>query len=496
MYYKIDILDRQPFVDQLIEIVELLSENKRGCTFTIDGRWGSGKSFVLNMFEKQLSLFQDPAAAGDKYIIFHYNCWQYDFYEEPAIAIVAAIKSQIDEYKSIIPSFPAPVQAAFEMAKDFGKELLGSYIKTKTGFDLIKKLDELREHSEKITTEKYAESEYDKYFKFKEALDATKNELRNLSSDKPIILVVDELDRCLPEYTIKVLERLHHLFDEASNTIVILATDRTQLERTVHQIFCTNNQSDDKDVVKEYLKKFIDFSISLDKGTVTNSFWNRHVDILEHFDIASDKASDIFQKIPLMLFQNIDPRTQERILNRMLTLHQLSFGTNNCTGILYFELLHQTMRYFHRSSGYSWLVRINHKEDSAVQRDLGTDLYNYIKDLESQSYSNTSRIISDGTGTKEYHIMYDSPIAYAARKVHADRRSLCMRSGEIVHAFRLRLCMAAGAVVHDRHAAFLLDYRILLSYCPTLSHRVTFNLDCMRVIDNPVTDCIGHGRVI
>ena len=27
---KIDILDRQPFVDQLIEIVELLSENKRG----------------------------------------------------------------------------------------------------------------------------------------------------------------------------------------------------------------------------------------------------------------------------------------------------------------------------------------------------------------------------------------------------------------------------------------------------------------------------------
>ena len=86
--------------------------------------------------------------------------------------------------------------------------------------------------------------------------------------------------------------------------------------------------------------------------------------------------------------------------------------------------------------------------------------------------------------------------AYAARKVHADHRSLCMRSGEIVHAFRLRLCMAAGAVVHDRHAAFLLDYRILLSYCPTLSHRVTFNLDCMRVIDNPVTDCIGHGRVI
>ena len=51
---KIDILDRQPFVDRLIEIVRLIADNGRGCTFTIDGRWGCGKSFVLDMFEKQI----------------------------------------------------------------------------------------------------------------------------------------------------------------------------------------------------------------------------------------------------------------------------------------------------------------------------------------------------------------------------------------------------------------------------------------------------------
>ena len=413
MEKKIDILDRQPFVDQLIEIVELLAKSKRGCTFTIDGRWGSGKSFVLDMFERQLSLFQDPNAAGDKYIIFHYNCWQYDFYEEPAIAIVSAIKSQIEEYNNIIPSLPKPVRAAFEMAKDFGKELLGSYIKTKTGYDIVKKIDELQAYSEDLDTEKYAENEYDKYFKFKEALDATKEELSKLSSDKPIILVVDELDRCLPEYTVKVLERLHHLFDEDSNAIVILATDRTQLERTVQHIFCTNNPIENKDVVKAYLKKFIDFSITLDRGTVTNSFWERHADILRCFDVTNDQNSDIFKNMPLKLFKNIDPRTQERIMNRMLTLHQLSFGEHNCTAVLYFELLHQVLRYYRSSGNYSWLVRINHKQDTTVQKDLGADLYNYIKKLELQAYGNTSKVFSGGAVSGSFHILYEEPISIA-----------------------------------------------------------------------------------
>ena len=73
MSEKMDILDRQPFVDRLIEIVQMLADGKKGCMFTIDGQWGCGKSFILDMFENQLSLIQDPTALDDRYFIFHYN---------------------------------------------------------------------------------------------------------------------------------------------------------------------------------------------------------------------------------------------------------------------------------------------------------------------------------------------------------------------------------------------------------------------------------------
>ena len=93
---KIDILDRQPFVDRLIEIVRLIADNGRGCTFTIDGRWGCGKSFVLDMFEKQNEIISDEDTAISRYAIFRYNCWEYDYYEEPLVAIVATLINDID----------------------------------------------------------------------------------------------------------------------------------------------------------------------------------------------------------------------------------------------------------------------------------------------------------------------------------------------------------------------------------------------------------------
>ena len=67
----IDILDRQQFVDDVKGVIRLLSEDKKNVTFAINGQWGVGKTFVLNMLEEQLQ---------DEYLVLHYNAWEYDYY--------------------------------------------------------------------------------------------------------------------------------------------------------------------------------------------------------------------------------------------------------------------------------------------------------------------------------------------------------------------------------------------------------------------------------
>ena len=46
-----------------------------------------------------------------------------------------------------------------------------------------------------------------------------------LAETHTLVIVVDELDRCLPDYAIKILERLHHLFADVNGTILILRSD-------------------------------------------------------------------------------------------------------------------------------------------------------------------------------------------------------------------------------------------------------------------------------
>ena len=79
-----DQLSRQPFIDLLKSIITHQQNNPSGYSFAIDGEWGCGKTWVLNELENQLK-------KENKYLIFHYNAWENDFYEEPLVAILSVM---------------------------------------------------------------------------------------------------------------------------------------------------------------------------------------------------------------------------------------------------------------------------------------------------------------------------------------------------------------------------------------------------------------------
>ena len=208
---KIDLLDRQAFIDQMLLVAETLSKNKKNACYALNGSWGVGKSFVLDMFEQQASLIGQEGTVLNRYLIFRYNCWEYDYYEEPLFAIVASMLDQIEANVNLISEEKR--NKVLGVLKVIGTGVFNKAIQAvedKTGIPVTKVTEIVKEGISAADDEMKDKYSFDEYITFKDTLGELQKTIRSLAEHQTILFVVDELDRCLPEYTIKVLERLHH----------------------------------------------------------------------------------------------------------------------------------------------------------------------------------------------------------------------------------------------------------------------------------------------
>lgn len=422
----IDVLNRQDFIDNLVRVTRQLADNHKGCTFAIDGKWGIGKTYILDAFEDQIGLFQDPNAAGDRYAVFRYNCWQYDYYDEPAVAIIAAIRNAVKEYQKLLPNAPPEIKAMFEIAKDLGADFISNVIETKFGWNPKQAIESAKKYKDlrKLFTNEDKETHnYDSFFEFKTVLNKAKKQLEEMAKDKPIIILVDELDRCMPEYAIKVLERLHHLFENQSNIVVILAYDQSRLDNAIQSIYGIQEPD-----VPHFMKKFISFSLHLDTGELSDTFWEKHKDYLKNFDTPDSTNDTLIQTLPVNLFSGVDIRTQEKIMERIEMLHKLVFDGFSDLSVLYFELLHQVLTYRYSQIPVSqWITSINHAPIFELEKHLGHDLYEYIHDLERTVYNGTIITTGNADIRPELYVLTESPLSlaflyFAAINHHFDGR--------------------------------------------------------------------------
>ncbi len=331
---KLDVLNREKFVDNILRVMENISENRASTCFALNGIWGSGKSFVLDMFEEKLSDVQSEETCTDKYFIIRYNSWQYDYYEEPLVAIVATMMSAIEE-KTQLFSDSKEKQEMLGMLKAAGVALLSlgnTYVKEKTGIDFQKAYETVSK-AEKSGAEAYAKNhEYDVYFGFNKVMSKLTTLLRSIASTYVVVIIVDELDRCLPEYAIKVMERLHHLTENSENTVTILAIDKIQLASSIKQIFGFDNS-------EKYLEKFIDFEIKLDKGENSKKIIEKYKSYVDLFDKEIFLFEESVEECLQNIFKDMDIRTQEHIVKKVMLTHKLLYSDKKDYSFMCMELI-------------------------------------------------------------------------------------------------------------------------------------------------------------
>lgn len=331
---KLDILQRDEFVKQLERMIKNISENKVSTCFAINGKWGCGKTFVLDMLQERLEEKQSEQTADNKYFIIRYNSWKYDYYSEPLAAIVAELMTTIEERTAL---FPDSEEKQKILGALYGISIVlltvfGTVAEVGTGLPLkdgIKAAIEGCKEGQKNYKEKY---NYDEYLSLRKAIEELNVVLKDLSEKYRILFLVDELDRCMPEYAIKVLERLHHLTEGKTNIITVISMDKDQLKKSVEKIFGIENSD-------KYLEKFIQFEVKLDYGDVSEKITDKHADYIALFDYEKFPFDEPVEECLRAIFKNIDIRTQEQLVKKAMIAHKLLYNDKKDYSFMCMELL-------------------------------------------------------------------------------------------------------------------------------------------------------------
>lgn len=251
-----DKIGRKEIVDNICGLVGSLKKDKNFC-LALNGAWGSGKSFVLGLIEEKLSKKQE-------YIIIKYDAWENTFYSDPLIAVLSCILDGLEDKLSKMRGYG---KVAADFGKKKGKEIVEKLSESggKIGFiaKLIKEISEVISDLKNVSLVTDTKDTQLAIFKSYKSLLYEIKELLNRLTEKvlvskeqtKLIILVDEIDRCLPDEQLKVLERLHHLF-AVKNCAVIVTMNQACVAKTVETIYGIDGY--------EYLRKFFNFTFRLD----------------------------------------------------------------------------------------------------------------------------------------------------------------------------------------------------------------------------------------
>ena len=250
---EIDVPENDPFKNDLLgrkESVEVLTHlvgNFEGpCVLAVDAAWGNGKTTFLRIWAQYLHKQGFP--------VVEFNAWETDFSGDPFVALSTELTEGLHEYKD--EPLATKIADTKKKAKEFIQWAVPVGIRLATaaipvvGSELGK------------TIASYAEDRLSEYQKSQESVEAFRHVLQDLAEqlsklkDRPLIVMIDELDRCRPSYAIELLEVAKHLFS-VDHIVFVLAVNRSELAHSIRALYGSGFDAEG------YLRRFFDVDFRL-----------------------------------------------------------------------------------------------------------------------------------------------------------------------------------------------------------------------------------------
>lgn len=238
---KVDLLNNEAFASTIVALLKERPDHP--ITVGVHGDWGAGKSSVLEMIESSLE-------GQDDILCIKFNGWRFQGFEDAKIALIESIVSELIEKRPVLTKAIGTVKNVFQRidllkaAKAGGSLFLASQgilipsqvNAAATALGEIEgnpeKAEELLNQAKSFLKPSDPKNIPQEIKAFREAFDSLLTE----AGISQLVVLVDDLDRCLPDVAIETLEAIR-LFVFTARTAFVVAADETMIEYAVRKHF-------------------------------------------------------------------------------------------------------------------------------------------------------------------------------------------------------------------------------------------------------------------
>lgn len=193
----------------------------------LDGSWGSGKSFFLKCWCGE----HKKEVHGKTADVIYFDAFEHDFLDDPLIALAGAISKQlvgdpleitegkakrIKKFKNVAWALGKAGARIGVNVATFGAtkhlEELGDAIAEAVGSEASAAVDVLGRSDNAETFWKAENAKMAAMEGFRLALRELTETDKNGDPTKKLVIIIDELDRCRPDYALSMLEVMKHFF--------------------------------------------------------------------------------------------------------------------------------------------------------------------------------------------------------------------------------------------------------------------------------------------
>ena len=325
-----DEFNRRPIAKN---IIRLLTSPIDLSPMVIDGGWGTGKT---EFCQKLIRLMQQQRR---NYQPVYIDAFRSDHSGEPLLALLAEIiKTCTPEDTDGQPSEKRKnITRKIAKAAGFGIKTVAkaaaSHLLKQSTDDLAEGLQQIMNDGQDAdslaetvtdaaatiashTIDATVEALLKEQIEAEKNLETLKACLKELAAEKPIILFIDELDRCRPDYAVDMLEVIKHVFD-VENVKVVLVTNTKQLRAAINHRYGMEVDA------QKYLDKFLKYSFALPDKVVARFEEDRALAAVEHFKQLIRK-SHICNELQGLIYESPENISFINFIGDMIARHDIS----------------------------------------------------------------------------------------------------------------------------------------------------------------------------